>query len=48
MPKRIDSELRARAARLVIDHQQEYLFQTAAITAVARQLGWGRIRRAAG
>lgn len=41
MPKRIDPALKARALRLVSDHQQEYPSQTAAIVAVARQVGVG-------
>lgn len=41
MPKRIDPALKARAIRLVTDHQQEYPSQTAAIMAVARQVGVG-------
>ena len=39
MPKKIDSQLRARCVRLVREHQQEYPTQTAAVTAVARQEG---------
>lgn len=39
MPKRIDPVLKARAVRLVTDHQQEYPSQTAAIAAVSRQVG---------
>src|SRR3954447_381272 len=42
MPKRIDAELKARAVRLVADHQQEYPSLTAACEAVARQLGVGQ------
>lgn len=42
MPKKIDSELRARAVRLVIEHQEEYPSLTAASQAVARQLGVGK------
>ncbi len=42
MPKKIDPELRARAVRMVLEHQQEYPSQTAAAGAVARQLGLGR------
>ncbi|MGN6330047.1 MAG: transposase, partial [Motilibacteraceae bacterium] len=42
MPKKIDSELRARAVRLVSDHQGEYPSVTAAAEAVAKQLGLGR------
>lgn len=41
MPKRIDPAVKDRAVRLVIDHQQEYPSQTAAIMAVARQEGVG-------
>jgi transposase-like protein len=41
MPKRIDPALKARALRLVHEHQQEYPSQTAAIVAVARQVGVG-------
>lgn len=39
MPKKIDPELRARAVRLVTEHQQEYPTMTAACVAVAMQLG---------
>lgn len=42
MPKKIDPELRARAVRLVRDHQQEYSSPTVAMTAVAKQLGVAR------
>ena len=42
MPKKIDEQLRARAVRLVSDHQQEYATLTAACEAVARQVGVGR------
>ena len=42
MPKKINSELRARAVRLVQEHQQDYPSQTAAAQAVAKQLGLGR------
>jgi transposase-like protein len=42
MPKKIDLELRARAVRLVIEHQQEYPTMTAACVAVAKQLGVGK------
>lgn len=41
MPTRIDPELKARAVRLVTEHQQEYSSLTAASAAVARQLGVG-------
>jgi transposase len=39
MPKKIDAALRERAVRLVLEHQQEYSSLTAAIQAVAKQLG---------
>ena len=42
MPKKINPELRARAVRLVAEHQQDYPSQTAAAQAVAKQLGLGR------
>jgi transposase len=42
MPKRIDPELRARAVRLVIEHRAEYPTETAAVIAVAKQLGVSR------
>ena len=42
MPKKIDDHLRARAVRLVTEHQQEYSSLTAACEAVARQLGIGK------
>src|SRR3954466_14814565 len=42
MPKRIDPELKARAVRLVIEHQQEYSSMNAAAGAVAKQLGLGQ------
>jgi transposase-like protein len=42
MPKKIDAELRARAVRLVLEHQQEYSSLTAAVEAVARQVGVAR------
>ena len=42
MPKKINPELRARALRMVQEHQQDYPSQTAAAQAVARQLGLGR------
>ncbi len=41
MPKRIDPALKARAVRLVTEHQQEYPSRSAAIAAVARQVGVG-------
>ena len=42
MPKKINPELRARALRMVQEHQQDYPSQTAVAQAVARQLGLGR------
>jgi transposase len=42
MPKKINRELRARALRMVQEHQQDYPSQTAVVQAVARQLGLGR------
>ena len=42
MPKMIDPELKARAVRLVTEHQQEYPSLTAAAAAVAKQLGVGK------
>ena len=42
MPKIIDPELKARAVRLVNEHQQEYPSLTAAAAAVAKQLGFGK------
>lgn len=42
MPKKIDPELRARAVRLVLEHQQEYPSPTEAMVAVSKQLGVSR------
>ena len=42
MPKRIDDELKARAVRLVNDHQGEYSSLTSAAAEVAKQLGVGK------
>ena len=42
MPKKGSPELKARAVRLVVEHQQDYPSQTAAAQAVAKQLGLGR------
>jgi transposase len=42
MPKKIDSELKSRAVRLVMDHREEYPTMTAACAAVAHQLGVGK------
>lgn len=41
MPKKIDAELRARAVRLVVEHREEYPSTTAAVAAVAKQVGVG-------
>ena len=42
MPKKINPEVKARAVRMVLDHQQDYPSVTAAAQAVAKQLGMGR------
>lgn len=42
MPKKIDTELKARAVRLVTEHADQYESATAAYTAVAQQLGVSR------
>jgi transposase-like protein len=42
MPKKVDPGVKARAVRLVRDHQGEYSSVTAAASAVAKQLGLGR------
>ena len=42
MLKKIDDELKARAVRLVNDHQGEYSSLTAAAAVVAKQLGIGK------
>lgn len=42
MPKKISPELRDRAVRLMVEHQQDYPSRTAACVAVAKQLGLGR------
>ena len=42
MPKRIDDEVKARAVRLVAEHQREYSSLTAACVAVAKQVGVGK------
>lgn len=42
MPKRIDEEVKARAVRLVLEHAGEYPTTTAAVVAVAKQLGVAR------
>lgn len=41
MPKKIDPALRKRAVRLVLEHRGEYPSTTAAVAAVARQVGVG-------
>lgn len=42
MPKLIDPEVKARAVRLVLEHRGEYPTTTAAVFAVARQVGVGK------
>ena len=42
VPKKIDEEFRARAVRLVMEHRREYPNRTAAVLAVARQVGVGK------
>ena len=42
MPKKISPEVKARAVRMVREHQQDYPSVTAATLAVAMQLGLGR------
>lgn len=42
MPKKINPELKARAIRMVSEHQEDYPSVTAAAQAVAKQLGLGR------
>ncbi len=42
MPKKIDDELKARAVRLVQDHQGGYSPLTAAAEVVAKQVGVGK------
>ena len=42
MPRKIDDELKARAVRLVHDHQGEYSSLTAAAAVVAKQVGVGK------
>lgn len=42
MPKKIDDEVKTRAVRLVLEHQQEYPSLSAAAEAVARQVGVGK------
>lgn len=42
MPKMIDPALKERAVRLVLEHRSEYPTVTAAVAAVARQVGVGQ------
>lgn len=42
MPRRVDPELKARAVRLVLEHRSEDPTTTAAVHAVARQVGVGK------
>ena len=42
MPKKISPEVRDRAVRMVLEHQQDYPSVTAAAQAVAKQLNLGR------
>jgi transposase len=42
MPKKFDPKVRARAVRLVREHQDQYPSVTEAVNAVARQLGASR------
>jgi len=42
MPKKIDEEFKARAVRLVVEHRAEYSTRTAAVLAVAKQVGVGK------
>lgn len=42
MPKQIDPEVKARAVRLVMERRAEYPTMTAAVLAVARQVGVGK------
>jgi transposase-like protein len=39
MPKKIDAQLKQRAVRLVVEHAEQYPSRSAAVVAVARQLG---------
>ncbi len=41
MPKKIDSQLRERAVRLVLEHRAEYPSNQKAVVAVARPVGVG-------
>lgn len=42
MPKKIDPARRERAVRLVLEHREEYPTTTAAVQAVAKQVGVGK------
>jgi transposase-like protein len=42
MPKKLDPEMKARAVRLVLEHRAEYPTKTAAVLAVAKQVGVGK------
>lgn len=42
MPKKISPEVKARAVRMVQEHQEDFPSVTAAAAAVAKQLGLGR------
>ena len=42
MPRMIDPALRERAVRLVLEHRGEYPTATAAVQAVAKQVGVGK------
>ena len=42
MPKKISPEVKARALRMVLDHQEDYASVTAACEAIGKQLGLGR------
>ncbi|MQW77993.1 transposase [Nocardioides sp. dk4132] len=42
MPKMIDPALKERAVRLVLEHRAEYPTTTAAVHAVAKQVGVGK------
>ena len=36
------TELRARAVRMILEHEHDYANQSAAIMAIAPKIGWGR------
>lgn len=42
MPKKVSQEMKDRAVRLVLEHQQDYPSRTAACVAVGKQMGLGR------